>query len=367
MTGQRLPRDRQRGIALLLVLWAFMILGVLALDFSRYMRDDAMAAVNFADETQGYYVALAGMHKALWQAKVAREQNPATGMRTGSATDPKSAHNNAGFDEQDDEDDTLKADGQWHADTFHGVQYEVRVSDEGGRIPINRANEAMLTRVITNLVRGGNATKGVNNRTEQEIAEIVDSILDWRDTDSLERTHGAESKWYRSNRGYPAKNGFFDYPQELLQVRGVTADLFYGSEDRPGLKDVITVFNKKTDTINARTVAAPVLQALLGLEAAEAADLIAQRDENPADFVTALQTKVAAIDPTLQDKLVDEPAHTVMIEARADSSQPRNRATIAAVWELEEGNLDEPQPELWLDRAPWTGALPTGAIPEKPS
>ena len=26
----RLPRDRQRGIALLLVLWAFMILGVLA-------------------------------------------------------------------------------------------------------------------------------------------------------------------------------------------------------------------------------------------------------------------------------------------------------------------------------------------------
>ena len=86
----RLPRDRQRGIALLLVLWAFMILGVLALDFSRYMRDDAMAAVNFADETQGYYVALAGMHKALWQAKVAREENPATGMRDGSAQDPKS-------------------------------------------------------------------------------------------------------------------------------------------------------------------------------------------------------------------------------------------------------------------------------------
>src|SRR5262249_12057097 len=100
--------------------------------------------------------------------------------------------------------------------------------------------------------------------------------------------------------------------------------LFYGSEARPGLKDVITVFNKKTDTINARTVTAPVLQALLGLEAAEAADLIAQRDENAADFVTALQTKVAAIDPTLQEKLVDEPAHTVMIEARADTAQPRN-------------------------------------------
>src|SRR5215470_8531807 len=148
-----LPRDRQRGIALLLVLWAFMILGVLALDFSRYMRDDAMAAVNFADETQGYYVALAGMHKALWQAKVVREQNPATGMRDGSAQDPRSKQNNN--DESDDEEG-LKADGQWHKDTFHGVEYEVRVTDEGGRIPINRADEQMLTRVITNLLRGGN-------------------------------------------------------------------------------------------------------------------------------------------------------------------------------------------------------------------
>jgi general secretion pathway protein K len=360
----RLPRDRQRGIALLLVLWAFMILGVLALDFSRYMRDDAMAAVNFADETQGYYVALAGMHKALWQAKVAREENPATGMRDGSTQDPRSKQNN---DDESDDEEGLKADGQWHKDSFHGVEYEVRVTDEGGRIPINRADEQLLTRVITNLVRGGNATKGVNKQTDNQIAEIVDSILDWRDTDSLERTHGAESKWYRSNRGYPAKNGFFDFPQELLQVKGITAELFYGTEDRPGLKDVITVFNKKTDTINARTVTAPVLQALLGLEAGEAADLVAQREDNGADFVQQLQTRVAAIDPALQEKLIDEPAHTVMIEARADTSQPRNRATVAAVWELEEGNLDEPQPVLWLDRAPWTGALPTGAIPENPS
>ena len=52
---------RERGIALLLVLWVFMVLGVLALDFARYIRDDAMAAVNFADETHGYYIALAGM------------------------------------------------------------------------------------------------------------------------------------------------------------------------------------------------------------------------------------------------------------------------------------------------------------------
>src|SRR5579864_6922407 len=60
-------RSRQRGVALLLVLWVFVLLGVLALDFSRYMRDDAMAAINYADETHGYYIALAGMNRALYE------------------------------------------------------------------------------------------------------------------------------------------------------------------------------------------------------------------------------------------------------------------------------------------------------------
>ena len=42
-------RTRERGVVLLLVLWVFMTLGVLALDFSQYMRDDATTALNFTD------------------------------------------------------------------------------------------------------------------------------------------------------------------------------------------------------------------------------------------------------------------------------------------------------------------------------
>ena len=63
-------RARQRGVALILTLWAFMVLGVLALDFGRWMREDAMAGANFAEETQGYYGAYAGMQIALWKARL---------------------------------------------------------------------------------------------------------------------------------------------------------------------------------------------------------------------------------------------------------------------------------------------------------
>src|SRR5262245_49674652 len=67
-----MQRLRERGIALLLVLWVFMTLGVIALDFSRYIRDDAMAAVNFAAETRSYYTAVAGVNFAIWQANLKR-------------------------------------------------------------------------------------------------------------------------------------------------------------------------------------------------------------------------------------------------------------------------------------------------------
>ena len=175
--------SRQRGIALLLVLWAFMILGVLALDFGRYMRDDAMAAVNFAEETQGYYVAVAAINKALLQAsKVLSGAAP----EGGSATDPA---------DEDEEQDLLPTDGEWHDGQFHGATYQVRATDECGRVAINalaqRASQGVaedrdrLKRIITNLLYGSNQTGGKSQKQAQDVDSIVDSIIDWVDPDHL--------------------------------------------------------------------------------------------------------------------------------------------------------------------------------------
>ena len=50
MPGQA-PDNRERGIALLMVIWIFMVLSVLSAQFSRAMRDDAVATQNLAEET----------------------------------------------------------------------------------------------------------------------------------------------------------------------------------------------------------------------------------------------------------------------------------------------------------------------------
>ncbi len=262
MSGAR----NDRGVALVLVLWVFMTLGVLALDFSQYMHDDALAAINFADETRGYYAALAAMNHVLYDAVRAKEG-------TGNAATPNAAPDLGRHltEDQDQEEAALPADGQWHDGTFQGIAYKVRMTDQGGLIPINRPDEALLRRVITNLVRGGNSTTGIDRRTQTDIDTVVDSILDWRDRDHLRRAHGAESQFYLKRNGYPAKDGLFDSPEELLLVRGVTAELFYGAPGRPGLRDVISIYTNRGGTtgnekMNVRYMPTAVMQVLLGID-----------------------------------------------------------------------------------------------------
>ena len=60
---------------------------------------------------------------------------------------------------------------------------------------------------------------------------VIDSILDWRDSNRDHRLNGAEEDYYRGlDPPYSCKDGPFDVVEELLLVRGVTPELFAGGE-----------------------------------------------------------------------------------------------------------------------------------------
>ena len=345
-SSARAGRREERGVALLLVLWIFVILGVLAMDFARYIRDDAMAAVNFSEETRAYYLALAGMNRTIFDADRARER-----AAPGAIAQP--------VDAESDDDEPLPADGQWHDGEFAGGHYTVRMTDEGGRLSLNKIDDTLLTRVITNLMRGGNTTKGMDRRATNEVSTVVDSILDWRDADHLKRAHGAESEFYLKRRpSYRAKNGFFDSPEELLLVRGVTPALFYGHDGIPGLREVFSVYSR-SNNIHLRNASPAVLQALLGLDADTAADLVAQRDTDSTGFFQQITTQVA--DPHLVQLMVEEEPRTVLLEGRADTQAQRNQSAVAAVVDLSSESAEGARVLRWLDRAPWSGAIVPGS------
>jgi general secretion pathway protein K len=146
----------------------------------------------------------------------------------------------------------------------------VRVTDEGGKLNLNQVGESALRQAFANL------------GFELEFTEtLADAILDWRDSDSLVRLHGAESDYYLSLPvPYPAKDGPFDTLDELLLVRRVTPALFYGRNGGPAQRELFTVYRAVsggTETINLLTAGPLVLQAVLGVDAAMAQELVRRR------------------------------------------------------------------------------------------
>jgi len=118
----------------------------------------------------------------------------------------------------------------------------------------------------------------VNLGTPADAADtIADSILDWKDPDDLHRLNGAENDYYQSlAHPYRARNANFETLDELLLVKGVTAQLLYGAAGRKGLINFLTLYGK-ANTINLNVAPGEVLAALPGSNASIAEQIIALR------------------------------------------------------------------------------------------
>ncbi|MGH7961414.1 MAG: general secretion pathway protein GspK, partial [Candidatus Binatia bacterium] len=257
----------ERGVILILVLWALTALMVIAAELARTMRIEGLTADTYQQEVTTYYLALAGFQRALYQFLRApqRGRSLLTPSIAGFANPTKEE------EQQREEDVWARGDGRWHSEEFGAGGYWVRVNDEGGKINLNQADEPVLRQTFANL------------GFDIEFSEaLTDAILDWRDSDPLVRIHGAESDDYLALPiPYPAKDGPFDTLEELLLVRGVTPALFYG-RNGPALRELFTVYSAGLGgrgLVNLLTAGPLVLQATLGIDAATAQELVRQRAE----------------------------------------------------------------------------------------
>lgn len=363
-------RPRERGVVLILVLWVFMTLGVLAFDFSRYMRDDAEAALNLAEGTRSYYLAVAGMNRALYENWKERAESPG-GVPEPDPEDAQAAGDQDGDGEPDA--NPFPADGEWHEDTLGEGKYAVRVVGEDGKIPLNVGSpdepeyRDLLKLVVTNLI-GGSAVQGLDVHEAKDVDTIIDSILDWRDCCrgcETARLNGAEDDYYLGlRRPYRAKNGYYESADELSFVRGVTPDLLLGTAERPGLLDVFSPYPKGHDfhDLNSNSITPAVLMALFPSEVptwADADALITLRKEDPTAYLTWLQQNFAAVLPGIT--ATPHVPEYVRVEARADLRFKRNQAAVAVLAQLPGANVDDLVVLEWIDRAPLRGPGPAGS------
>lgn len=349
------------------MVWIFIVLFVVVLDFASSMRDDGLATANLADETQVYYIALAGLNRAVYDILGQLEENSGTLGGSGDDDVGLPADEGLGETEEDLNCGRVTADGQWHDCDFAGGSYSVRLLDESSKISLNVVADdrrhsdltPLLRRVVQRLLLGGNATEGVSVAEDREVSTVVDSILDWRDDegdeDEITHANGAEADYYAGlPRPYAIKNGRFDSLEELLLVRGVTPELFYGSDEQPGLRDIFSV-DGRSKFINVMQAPAAVLRVLLNIDEETAQGLIAERDEVPLGFVERVRAMMMAVDPALAELLRATPSQRMTVEARGTMGD-RIVAHVAAVMDLSD-TFEGPTVLKWFDRVPagWRG------------
>jgi general secretion pathway protein K len=95
----------------------------------------------------------------------------------------------------------------------------------------------------------------------EDVGNILDAIKDWIDPDSEVTKFGAENAYYQAlEKPYACKNGPLAFPEELLLIRGITKELFYGTNESRGISSYITTYGE--GRININTADPFVLRAL---------------------------------------------------------------------------------------------------------
>ena len=231
--------SNNRGVALILVILMIGAIIALTLQLNLSSRSEVYEAANLRDEIKLLYVAKSGFYGG--ETFLIEDSNTFDSLNEDWAKlEPISAGSAAFFDEG---------------------YFKLNIRDESGMIPINYLVkdheynsdiEDILIRLLTLPQFGLDA---------QQAGDIVDAVKDWIDEDDEVTGFGAENMYYGDlGKPYPCKNGPLDSVDELLMIKGVTRDLYYGTEENPGIREYITVHN--TGAININTAPGLVLLAL---------------------------------------------------------------------------------------------------------
>jgi len=223
--------NSQHGIALVLVLWALLLLTIVTASFALTARMDRLEANVLLSGTQARLSAEAAINLAVLALR-------------------------------DPSDETrMLADGRVYQQEIDGVLLEVSAIDERGKLDINATDELTLANLFT------------GHGMDLDAAEMLAAaVMDWRDEDELERVNGAEEDAYlAAGLEMGPANRPFMMTEELLQVIGMEYELYRRLE--PG----ITVFSRAGEPDPAF---APVeaLMALPDITYEEAVNFVQERN-----------------------------------------------------------------------------------------
>lgn len=148
---------------------------------------------------------------------------------------------------------------------FYRGTLELTVTDLAGKLQLNSLGSTSQQvaesgrEALQNLLDTGE----FGDFSTEEVNLIVDAITDWVDENDDEvGIEETESSFYQSLQpSYSCKNSPFEFLEELLLVRGITRDLYFGTAEYKGLRGFVTV-QGSDGKININSAPAEILLAI---------------------------------------------------------------------------------------------------------
>lgn len=210
---------RQKGLAMVLVLWVLSLLTIMAGSFALSMRRETSIIAGINNNAQAMAIAESGIAMAEL-------------MLLGT-----------------DANKSWRAEGNIYEIDSDEAKIRIRLLSETGKIDINKADEALLQSLMSS------APIDSDQQTS-----LVGAILDWRDADDLVHIEGAEKDEYQeAGLSYQPRNKPFQSIEELQLVLGMNESVF------KWIEPLVTVYSGQQQ-VNLQQATKEVLLVIPGLD-----------------------------------------------------------------------------------------------------
>ncbi|HTC26232.1 type II secretion system protein GspK [Dyella sp.] len=220
----------QRGVALLLVMWACTLLAILLGGYAALAHTEGLQSTYQFQQTRAHYAAEAGLMRAIYALQAPNIP------------------------------DRWIADGRMYPFAFEDSKVGVSIIAEGGKVDINAATPDILTNLFI--------AAGVD---QNHAGAIAQSIVDWRSfAVSPQQAAQRKAAYTAAGRDYGPRNGPFASLDELQMVLGMSPALY------EAISPYVTIWSGRTSP-DPNTAPLLDLAALPGMNMQQAQAMIANR------------------------------------------------------------------------------------------
>ncbi|HOQ31872.1 MAG TPA: type II secretion system protein GspK [Candidatus Hydrogenedens sp.] len=318
----KIQLHKRTGVAIILALVFIALLSIIVVEFLYEAEVEASLAYSQQGDLEAYLAAKSAVAKAM--AYLA-EDNLNTMM--------------SGAPPVDSDFDLLSFNMSAATEPLNDALMHASISDEYGKINLNAllvpqsGGEPQERTPLVNALREFFALRDTGKGASPDI--IVDSILDWLDYNEgdSERPQGAENDYYMGlENPYPCKNGPMDSIEELLLIKGITPEIYFGDPEKNQLplSEYFTVHGDWLGRVNINSAQPEVIAAIVSGYTGNPADLgLGQRifdDAHTQPFTDLSQLDAYGIlpkPPTSQRRNTPQQAGKPII---TPAERPDNRA-----------------------------------------